>query len=441
MSRYFVFFAIIGFIFCIISPTHAQMMMENDKGEKIVVYPDGSWKYADQAKESAANKSNTPRPINKNTKPIPISTEQLLADKNSTHQLAVERTDYATNEVKRAILQEQEATRAVTTFESEIAALKKKKAAPTDIKAAEQRLKYATIKVKDTKEARKKTEKTLEEAKKALENATKAQEELKIKYAKEEKARIEAQNKALAEAAKKAPKTKPTPIDVAGNPQTPIQNPIINNKTTSSPTAIVVKNPTKTVEKPKETKPIALNIVYKEYSPAEDVMLNPPKSPCRIASDQYDDFSAKRRRETKSRTLFTYTNEALRSVLKEKEFLTCEASMIAINNTRTISLNFTIASDMAQREFGSLERGGKLLLYFVNGKVLELQNQRTDAGKIDGINRTTNYQLQCPLDDEAIKTLSKNELDRVRVTWSTGHEEYEVYDLDLFADQLACLAR
>jgi hypothetical protein len=35
----------------------AQMIMENDKGEKIVVYPDGSWKYADQVKENANNKA------------------------------------------------------------------------------------------------------------------------------------------------------------------------------------------------------------------------------------------------------------------------------------------------------------------------------------------------------------------------------------------------
>jgi hypothetical protein len=433
MKHYFAFFTIIWCIFCIISPSAAQMMMENDKGEKIVVYPDGSWKYADQAKESTTNKSTASKPTNKTKNPAPISTEQLLAEKTSTRKLATERADYANTEVKRAALQEQEATRIVSTFDIEIAALKKNKATDATIKAAEQRKKYAVIKVQDTKEVRKKAEKNLEEAQKALESATKTQEALTIKYAKEEKMRVVAQNKAAADAAKKAPKTKPMPIDVAGNPQIPIKK-----TTNDKPSAVAT---TKPAEKPKETKPVATNIAYKNYDPAEDVMLNPPKSPCRIASDQYDDFSAKRRRETKSRILFSYTNEALRSVLKEKEFLTCEASMIAINNTRTIALNFTIASDMAQREFGSIERGARLLLYFVNGKVLELQNQRTDSGKIDGISRTTNYQIQCLLDDEAIKSLSKNELDRVRITWSTGHEEYEVYDLDLFADQLACLAK
>jgi hypothetical protein len=362
---------------------------------------------------------------------MPIIRQKI---QNSSRQVAAERHDYATNELKKTTLYEQEATRTVNSFETEIAALKKSKATPIDIKTAEQRLKYADIKLKDAKEARKKTEKNLNEAKKALVDAVKAADDVKLKLAKEEKKSIEAQQKAATIVTKKVakPQNRPptTPNAVATKPQ--------NDKKETKK----VLPPTVTKKEAEKTKTIVPSaITYKDYNAADDVMLNPPKSPCRIASDQYDDFSAKRRRETRTRTLFTYTNEVLRPSLKEKEFLTCEAAVVAVNNARSLSLTFVIASDMAQREFGALERGSKLLFTFVNGKVLEIVTPRTDNGKIDGINKTTTYQMQYPLEEEAIKTLMKNELDRVRVTWSTGHEEYEVYDLDLFADQLACLAK
>jgi hypothetical protein len=49
------------------------------------------------------------------------------------------------------------------------------------------------------------------------------------------------------------------------------------------------------------------------------------------------------------------------------------------------------------------------------------------------------YRVHYAIAQDQMSFLSKSEVDKIRVFWSSGYEEYEVYQLDFFMKQLACL--
>jgi len=55
------------------------------------------------------------------------------------------------------------------------------------------------------------------------------------------------------------------------------------------------------------------------------------------------------------------------------------------------------------------------------------------------VNKTTTYNTSYPLNKSQIKRLRDAEIDKVRMIWATGYEDYEVYQVDFFRDLFRCL--
>ena len=47
--------------------------------------------------------------------------------------------------------------------------------------------------------------------------------------------------------------------------------------------------------------------------------------------------------------------------------------------------------------------------------------------------------MQYPIDPSVLGLLQNSEIESVRVFWSSGYEEYPVFNLDFFQKQLKCL--
>jgi hypothetical protein len=80
-----------------------------------------------------------------------------------------------------------------------------------------------------------------------------------------------------------------------------------------------------------------------------------------------------------------------------------------------------------------------LRVKLINGAFVNLFNARKDLGRIDAYTGNTVYSANYLIDKETEKTLSTRELDKLRVVWSTGFEDYDVVDLDFLINQFACL--
>lgn len=161
--------------------------------------------------------------------------------------------------------------------------------------------------------------------------------------------------------------------------------------------------------------------------------------PCKIVRHEIDPASQEMRVVVGRRTLFTHTDDELRPYFRQKELITCSAQLTQIDDNVYLSVEFSIASPNARKNFGSLENGSLLRLRLLDNEEISLYNLRADRGRIDPYSGNTIFIGQYLLEKDARKVLAQTELDKMRVVWSTGYEDYEVYAVDFFIDQFACL--
>ena len=185
---------------------------------------------------------------------------------------------------------------------------------------------------------------------------------------------------------------------------------------------------------------IAPKKTFATYKAENDVMINPPQRPCELTFDGVDEFSGKMRRDVARQNLFVHTSDQLRPYFKDREYITCNGYLSAISGGyKLLYLHFDILSENAQREFGALEKGSILSIKFIDGTTIKLANSKTDRGIPNTLEKSVSYRGQYIISASSEKALRKNEVDKVRVVWGTGYEDYEVYDLDFFVNQFNCL--
>lgn len=179
--------------------------------------------------------------------------------------------------------------------------------------------------------------------------------------------------------------------------------------------------------------------VARKYDPLADVMLNPPVPPCVVAVSSRDEFSGEISREMAYAELFRYTNPALKTYLQGKTHVICEAALASTGTKASLLLRFKINDPNARKAFGRLEKNSVATLKFLDGTIFELQNTVADDGVFSPDNETSIFAARYPLSPEALKKLRRTGLDKIRILWSKGYDDYEVQQVDLLMRQAACL--
>lgn len=183
--------------------------------------------------------------------------------------------------------------------------------------------------------------------------------------------------------------------------------------------------------KGKEKKPGKPGPKYKPYDPADDVLRNPPQRPCALAVSTRDEFSGETYRETQRVELFRYTNAVMKKILPpDQPHILCEGALSSGGSLVSLHLHFRIQDANARRTFGSLGRNSVAILKFIDGTTFTLVNLRNDEGTFDPSGQSVSYRAQYALDASIVKKIRKNELDKIRVAWGTGYEDYEVQGVD-----------
>ena len=178
---------------------------------------------------------------------------------------------------------------------------------------------------------------------------------------------------------------------------------------------------------------------FTPYNPAADVMLRPPTPPCVIASSSRDEFSGEVSRELARAELFRHTNPALKTYLQGKTHVICEAAMVSVGTKATLLLTFNINDPNARKAFGRLEKNSVATFKFLDGSTFELQNAVADDGVFTPENEASIFRAQYPLSPEALKKIRNTELDKLRILWSKGYDDYDIQQVDLLIRQADCL--
>ena len=179
---------------------------------------------------------------------------------------------------------------------------------------------------------------------------------------------------------------------------------------------------------------------FKPYDPDEDVMLHPPQRPCALAANTRDEFSGETYKETQREEIFRFTNDLMKKYLApDQPHIVCEAALSSGSSVISLHLTFGIRDNNARKTFGSLARNSVVILKFIDGTTFTASNLRNDDGALDPAAQVFTYRGQYALDPSILKKLRKTELDKIRVSWSTGYEDYEVQNVDLLMRQTKCL--
>ncbi len=179
------------------------------------------------------------------------------------------------------------------------------------------------------------------------------------------------------------------------------------------------------------------------YSATDDnavnLIENPPRKPCLMAYEGVDEQTKQFRRDCQKQLLFSHTDERLRVFLKDKEYLRCEGYFTSLTGYRFLTLQFTFAYPNAREAYGFIEEGSILTIKMLNGDFINLRAGRMDRGSYDTKKEVLTYRVHYPIDRTQMNLLMQSEADLIRVFWSSGFEEYEVYQLDFFIHQIGCL--
>lgn len=171
----------------------------------------------------------------------------------------------------------------------------------------------------------------------------------------------------------------------------------------------------------------------------EDLLQHPPTSPCSFAFEGPDPDKGQYRRDHRAELLFTYTDERLRPHLPNREYLVCEAYLSSLGGYRFLTLNFTFAYPNAQEAYGFIDEKSLLTIKLLNGNYINLRAGTMDRGKYNTVTQMLTYSVYYPIDRSYISLLRDSEVDLLRVFWSSGFEEYPIHQMDFFQRQFRCL--
>jgi hypothetical protein len=179
---------------------------------------------------------------------------------------------------------------------------------------------------------------------------------------------------------------------------------------------------------------------YDDFARANPYGKLPVPAPCRFAFEGKDPNNGRTRRDLESQQLFSFTDEKLKLFLKDKEYLSCKGFLSSVDGGfRVLTLEFSFSSPNAREAYGFIEKGSILTIRLLNGGFINLQSGSMDRGSFDTQSHTLVYRVTYNISADQLGFLEKNEVDKIRVFWSSGYEEYEVYQMDFFMRQLKCL--
>ncbi len=369
----------------------AQKITTNENGDKIILYPDGSWRYFDSKLDDVSDKYAADQDDNG-------TSEKSLSSKPDPEQVVKNYRKELINAAERAVADEKLALRNYedvqfdkVLIEEELEeAQRDNNSSKAEINEIKQRLKEVEEREKDALEG---LEYVSMEAREAEDKTMLSDEEI---------------------------------YDMIYERRQPSSN---SNKKTNT----VADNSSRSSNKREKR-------VLASFDPKDDVMLYPPVRKCILAFDGVDNFSGKKRREVAKETLFTHTSDEMRPYMKGKEFITCEAYLSSLSGGyKFLTLEITIASESAKRDYGIIEKGSILNVKLMDNSNIKLFNNKTDVGILNELDNTVTYTAQYVINSGAEKELRRNEVDKIRLIWSSGYEDYEVYSLDFFIDQFNCL--
>jgi hypothetical protein len=177
-----------------------------------------------------------------------------------------------------------------------------------------------------------------------------------------------------------------------------------------------------------------------KYKETEQAKPSPAaQSDCNYTTNEVDEFTGKKKLVLRESDFINYTSEDLKKYYKKKDYINCKVGLAQIENTKAAYFYWVLQTKEAYKYFGSIKKGATIMVKLVNGDTFELMFSKYDTGETKYDYGYTNYSSYVILDQASIDALKSAEIDKVRMSWSKGYEDYPVSNPRLFIDQLSCV--
>lgn len=136
--------------------------------------------------------------------------------------------------------------------------------------------------------------------------------------------------------------------------------------------------------------------------------------------------------------LLKYTPDVLRKYMGGQAYITGQAFIGTEPGLTYLQLYLEFATEQALRQYGNLGKS-ILLVRLINGKEVRLVVNRFDQGSADPELKKSTMSGVYYLDKSVERSLADTPVDRIRLVFATGYEEFVIYNVDFFTRQLACI--
>ncbi len=393
--------------FCLFGMTSAsaQTLTKNSEGEQIIVYPDGSWRYFKQVPPGESPGSiPTPPEVEEYTKPKFDAEAEARARAILRKQIQTELKEVKKLEKTAAKLRKKESNEA-----ERVASLR----ASAEAKDREQ-VSVANRRLQDARSLANQADIDVQEAQSRV--ATLEQALPMTRTSRKEflmNAGIIKQDVFVTEDELISMDQVSAPVETGQN------TPVVTEK-------IKPEAPQKSQE-------------FVKYSLANDPRYNPPLEECNYSFNGVDEFTQKKRMNLAPRLFFGHTNPELKTYLGDESLVTCTGNLNKNGGYLILELKFVIRSQYANKEFGVLPNGSQLSIKMLNNEKVNLRNTTLSQGKFDPVEKVFTYSGRYTISNKQAKVLEKELVDQVRIMWGTGFDDYAIYEVDFFQQQLRCL--
>ena len=127
--------------------------------------------------------------------------------------------------------------------------------------------------------------------------------------------------------------------------------------------------------------------------------------------------------------------------MKKKNFLNCNAYLTLLDGDYYLNLDLELATNDASKSYGYIDKNDLVKLTFINGENFIANSIYKAEGKLEQYSGHTKYEAVYRLQDINMELIKYLELDKLAIIWSSGYEEYPVYEIDLLQRQLECIKK
>lgn len=164
------------------------------------------------------------------------------------------------------------------------------------------------------------------------------------------------------------------------------------------------------------------------------------QSKCNIIHNGIDLQTKLKRIELGPQLIFNYSPPEVKNTLQEGNLMECTGQIVQVENDLFFNLNIRLNSLLSQERYGSVESEALLKIILIDGKELELSCYAGSKGVATNDGAFI-YAVGYNLSKRTMRQLMNKEIDKFGIQWTSGYEEYTIYEVDVLQNQIACLNR